>query len=127
MRAAICGALLLLGTGGCTTWRAHERGNASEEDIGRARVILRDGTALALRDVVVRRDSVIGFASGGRVRMAFGHEQVSRIDTRHVSAGRTIGLVLGSAAAVLVLYAIALAKALSDGFTAAPAAVPSVP
>jgi hypothetical protein len=124
-----CGIVVLLDTTGCMSW--HAVPPASERTAGdatypRARVVLRDGTTLSLTDVTIRPDSVIGFAGAERTRVAVAQPQVERVETRDVSMGRTLGLV-GGVLAVLVLAAlIAIAQTFSE-FTAAPSPLPGVP
>lgn len=129
MRLRTFGAVVLLLAGACTTWRgspgALTRPDSTVE-IRRARVVLRAGSSYEVRDASVRADSVIGLAGADRTRVAFARDEVARIETRQVSTSRTIGLVLGSAAVLALLSAIALAQALSEEFTAAPAAAPAV-
>lgn len=120
--------MVLLNTTGCMTWRAVPAANApvaGDAIFPRARVVLRDGTTMTLHDVTVRPDSVTGFAGDERTRVAVAQPQVARIETQHVSAGRTLGLVGGVVVVVALAALIAIAQALSD-FTAAPA-LPSGP
>jgi len=124
-----CGIVVLLNISGCMTWRAVPR--ASERTAGdatypRARVVLRDGTALPLTDVTVRPDSVIGFAGAERTRVAVAQPQVERVETRNVSVGRTIGLVGGVLAVLALAALIAIAQTFSE-FSAAPSPLPGVP
>ena len=124
-----CGIVALLNTTGCMTWRAvpaRDGRVAGDATFPRARVVLRDGTTLPLDDVTVRPDSVIGFAGEERTRVAFARPQVERIETRGVSAGRTIGLVGGVLAVLALAALVAIAQVLSD-FEAAPSPIPSVP
>ena len=124
-----CGLIVLLNTTGCMSWRtvpARDGRVAADASYPRARVVLRDGTTLSLTDVTARPDSVIGFVGAERTRVAVAQPQVERIETRGVSAGRTIGLVGGVLAVVALAALIAVAQALSE-FTAAPSPLPSVP
>ena len=111
------------------SWRAVPARDAQipgDASYRRARVVLRDGTTLSLSDVTVRPDSLIGFAGDERTRVAVAQPQVERIETRGVSAGRTIGLVGGVLAVIALAVLVAIAQALSD-FEAAPSPIPSVP
>ncbi|HKP14648.1 MAG TPA: hypothetical protein VJT85_01220 [Gemmatimonadaceae bacterium] len=124
-----CGLVALLNTTGCMSWRAVPARDAQipgDASYRRARVVLRDGTTLSLNDVTVRPDSLIGFAGDERTRVAVAQPQVERIETRGVSAGRTIGLVGGVLAVIALAVLVAIAQALSD-FEAAPSPIPSVP
>jgi hypothetical protein len=126
---SVCALIVLANTTGCMTWRtvpARDGNVAGDASYPRARVVLRDGTTLSLDDVTVRPDSVIGFAEPERTRVAVARPQVERIETRGVSAGRTIGLIGGVLAVVALAALIAIAQALSE-FTAAPSPIPSVP
>ena len=120
---------MLLNSTGCMTWRAarpESQPSAVDASYGRARVVLRDSTRLTLREVVVRPDSVVGFADADRTRVAVARPDVVRVETRQVGVGRTIGLVGGVLAVVALAVLVAVAQALSD-WSAAPAPAPSAP
>ncbi|HET9799799.1 MAG TPA: hypothetical protein VFP90_17505, partial [Gemmatimonadaceae bacterium] len=75
----------------------------------------RDSSTIVLSAVHVREDSVVGFVGAERVRRAIARDDVARIETRQVSAGRTtLGVIGGVAVVFLVLSAIALNSVLTD-------------
>ena len=128
LRHATCVALLLTQLAGCMTWRPvpgtldQQVGSAP---IPRARLRLRSGDALLLEDVKVRSDSVVGYSVGSREWRAFPVANVASIDRRAVSAGRTAGVVVGTAAvAFVVIYGLAFSS-FEKSINAAPA--PHVP
>ena len=94
----LCAAVLLLHIAGCTTW-GRQRGASSVQRAGtiipRARLIMRDGPALELYDVIVRSDSVTGHLTDQeRSRMAFARADVVDVQTRELSRNRNMGLGL---------------------------------
>jgi hypothetical protein len=105
---------LLIQMSACTTWRpvpGPVANEVSDAPIREARVTLRNGTRLSLRDVTVRTDSVIGFAAQGPERHSVPAADVMYVDRRQLSAGRTTAVVVGSlAGATLVLFGIAIAS-----------------
>jgi hypothetical protein len=125
---AIGTALLLTQPTACMTWRP-VRGPLDQqigaEPIPRARLELRDGSELPLRDVTVRVDSVIGYSGNPRERRARPVADVVSIDRRTFSAGRTAGVVVG-AAAVTTFVAFGLAvRDLGNSINAVP--TPRIP
>jgi hypothetical protein len=123
-----CGLIVILNTEGCMTWRAvpdMSDSVAGDATFPRARVVMHAGTTLTLNDVTIRPDSVIGIAGAERRRVAVARAEVERVETRGVSAGRTIGLVGGVLAVAALAALVAVARALSE-FTAAPSPFPSV-
>ena len=112
LRRATCLALLLTQLTACMTWRPVPGTldqQAGVEPISSARLRLRSGAELVLRDATVRSDSVIGYTEGPRDRRALSVADVASIDRRSLSAGRTAGVVVGGAAvAVVVMYGLPL-------------------
>lgn len=128
-RRIAVGVLLVHATG-CATWRPLHgtmAQNVRAEGIPTARVVLRDGRHLVLSDVVVRADSVYGYQKDVQARRAFAIRDVAYVEERRVSVARTLAAVGGVAVLALLIYAVLLAQALSEGFTAAPSPLPSVP
>jgi hypothetical protein len=124
-----CGLIVILNAEGCMTWRAVPDSSdrvAGDATFPRARVVMHDGTTLTLNDVTIRPDSIVGVAGVERRRVAVARPKVERVETRGVSAGRTIGLVGGVLAVAALAALVAVARALSE-FTAAPSPLPSVP
>jgi hypothetical protein len=128
LRGAICATLLLTQLTACMTWRpvpvARDQ-QAAAEPFGRARLRLRSGAELTLRDMTVRGDSAIGFTENPRERRALPIGDVASIERRQLSAGRTAGVVVG-AVAVTTIVAFGLAiRDLGNSINAVPA--PRVP
>jgi hypothetical protein len=122
----VCVALLTQLTA-CMTWRPvpSTLEQAGAEPIPRARVRMRSGAELALREVTVSSDSVIGLSGSPRERRALPRADVVSIDRRQLSVGRTAGLVVGVAAVtVIVAYGMAFSE-LQKSINAIPA--PRVP
>lgn len=106
-RRAVCVALVLNQLAGCTTWHPmpatpDPQGGATH--IAHARVRLRNGTELPLRDVTVGADSVIGYDEDSNERRAHPVADVGSIDRLQVSAGRSAA-VAGSSVVVLATVA----------------------
>jgi hypothetical protein len=94
--------------------------------IDHARVDLRNGTSVVLDGVVVRSDSVTGYDSDARARVAFARAQVVRVSDRGFDTGRTVVLVAGTlaVAAVAVVAAILVALKVGGSGTLAPSPAP---
>jgi hypothetical protein len=124
----VCAAFVLTQLAACMTWRpvpATSDQPADTEAIARARLRLRSGAELSLRDVRVRNDSVVGYAGDPRERRAFPVTDVASIERRQLSVGRTAGVVVG-AVAVTTVVAFGLAmRDLGNSINAVPA--PRVP
>jgi hypothetical protein len=127
-RRATCTVLLLTQLTACSTWSRMPgpiEQQAGAERIPEARLILRSGAELPLRDVTVRADSVVGFFGDARERRAVPVAEVAAIDRRHVSGARTTGLVVGSLAAAFAgLIVVAL---FASGGTIAATSSPVIP
>ena len=128
LHRAVCAALLLTQLTACTTWRRvpgtlDQRVGA--EPIARARVRLRSGAELALRDVTVSSDSVSGLAGSPRERRALPRADVVSIDQQQFSVGRTTALVVGAAAAITFVAAGLAIRDFGNSINAVPA--PRVP
>ena len=126
---AVCGTAVLLEATGCMTWRQvpDAEPSAAEVSHSRALVVLHDGTRHSLHDVTVRADSVIGHAGAERTRVAVARAEVASVQTRQLSAGRSIALVGGVLAVVVLAALVAVVKAFGEGFTAAPSPSPVLP
>ena len=108
LRRALCIALPLTQLTACVTW--HPVPGTLDQQVGvepisRARIGLRDGSELPLRDVTVRADSVIGYSESTRERRALPAADVASIHRRQLSAVRTT-MAVGTTA-VLALAALA--------------------
>jgi hypothetical protein len=96
-----------------------------DEHIRAARIALRNGTEISLRDVTVRSDSVIGFAEDERERRALPFTEVAMIERREVSVLRTGAVMLVTVVVGYVAFvAIALAS-LGPNYSAVPSPAPS--
>lgn len=100
-------APLSLTPAACSTWTMTPlRPIAAEsEQVGRARVVLRDGSKHYLDDVVVGIDSVVGFAS--RRRVAFPIRDVAKVERGQFSAWRTVAMVAATPAVIVGLWWLA--------------------
>jgi hypothetical protein len=128
LRRATCVALLLTQLSACMTWRPVPGALGQQvgaEPISRARLRLRSGGELSLEDVRIRNDSVVGYSVSSREWRAFPVGNVTSIDRRGLSAGRTAAVVVGTGAvAYLVMYGLAFSS-LQKSINAVPA--PRVP
>ena len=115
---AATAALLLAQLTACMTWRP-VRGTLEQqvgaEPLPRARLMLRDGSELPLRDVTVRADSVIGYTESSRERRARPVADVASIDRRQVSGGRTAVAIGTSVLGLAYLFALASVATITSG------------
>jgi len=119
---------LLIQLPACQSWRTVQEPlgqQGSEEHISRARLTLRDHAQLTLSDVTVRADSVIGFFGDARERRAVAAADVTSIERRQVSVGRTAAVVVGSAAVAFVVVLGMTIAEFGNSINAVPA--PSAP
>jgi hypothetical protein len=112
-RRALCAVLLLTHAGACSQWRrlpgtAEE--NVGRPSIGRARLVLRDGSELILRDALIRPDSIVGKTVKTYERRAVATGDVSYVDSRRPWTDRTAGGLTG-------LAMVGLISAVIVGFT----------
>jgi hypothetical protein len=120
-RRVLCAALLL--THACSQWRrlpgtAEE--NVGRPSINRARVVLRDGSEIILRDATIRSDSVVGKTVKTYERRAVATGDVSYVDSRRGWTERTAG-GLGGLAIVGLISAIVVGFTVVVLGSAAPA------
>ena len=113
-RRALCALLLLAHAGACSQWRrlpgtAEE--NVGRPSIGRARIMLRDGSEMILRDALIRPDSIVGKTVKTYERRAVATADVASVDSRRGWTERTAGGLTGLAIAGLVTAVVV-------GFTA---------
>jgi hypothetical protein len=121
----VCVVLLLTQLIACMTWRPVPAAQGGTEPIARARLRLRSGAELSLRDVSVRGDSAVGYTDNPHERRAVPITDVASIEQRKLSVGRTAAVVVG-VAAVTTIVAFGLAmRDLSNSINAVPA--PRVP
>lgn len=114
LRRTVCVALVLVQLAACTTWRPiptpDPQGGATH--IAHARVRLRDGSELTLRDVTVSADSVIGYDESSNERRARPVAEVGSIARLEVSAGRSASVAGYSVLVFAALAAVAFASAM---------------
>ena len=113
-RRALCVALLLAHAGACSQWRrlpGTADANVGRPSINRARLMLRDGSEMILRDVLIRPDSIVGKTVKTYERRAVATGEVSYVDSRRGWTERTAGGLTGLAIAGLVTAVVV-------GFTA---------
>ena len=96
-----------------------------DERIREARITLRSGDEISLRDVTVRSDSVIGFADDGRVRRAVPFAEVASIEQREVSVLQTGAVMVATAGVAYVAFIFIAFSRLGPNWSAAPSPVPS--
>jgi hypothetical protein len=121
-RRALCTVLLLAHAGACSQWRrlpGTAEDNVGGPSINRARLVMRDGSEIILRDATIRPDSIIGKAVETRVRRAVATTDVSYVDSRRPWTQRTAG-GLGGLAIAAALTAIVVGFAVYIGGYAAP-------
>ena len=122
LRRATCAAVLLTQLAGCQTWRPLP--GSIDQQVGaglsHARLTLRDGSELALRDVTVHADSVIGYSEDTGVRRARSVADVVSIQQRQTSGMRTTGVVLLAGTVALAALVVAALVALTPNWNAAP-------
>lgn len=112
-RRTLCVVLLLTHAGACTQWRrlpGTPEENVGRPSIGRARLMLRDGSEMILRDVLIRPDSIIGKTVKTYERRAVATASVSSVDSRRPWTDRTAGGLTG-------LAVVGLISAIIVGFT----------
>ena len=122
--------LVLAHLTGCTAWKSVPDAMyrpAGDQTIGAVRILLADGTRHSLDGVVARTDSVIGFEPERRTRLAFAHEQVSRIEQRQFQLGRTVALVGSAVVLAFVVAAATAVSELGDLLEESASLAPSVP
>lgn len=86
------GAFLLLLATACTQWHplpGANLGQVTSDELGHARLSLRDGTELELRDAIVNRDSIVGFGGESQRRFAVARTEVTRVESRQADGTAT--------------------------------------
>ena len=94
----------------CTSYKQIELSEVA--DYGKVRVTTTDGERNTVREPRVEADSVKGL--GERIRadvqdrapLSISFDQIETLEATHVSAGKTVGLVVGVIAGLLALAAI---------------------
>lgn len=104
--------LLVASTAACTGWRPVDGTpgpGAGPAPIEHARLTLRDGRRVEVRDVSVRGDSLVGFRGRGYdlSPAAFHVRDVARVERAEPSPGRTAFFVAALAASAAVAYLVA--------------------
>lgn len=108
-------ALLMVLLTACHSWRpttVSPQGLIAEDEPSSVRVTLTDGETVTVRNPTMRNDSIVG-ATDADVGVA--SQDVRLLEVRHFSVGKTVGLVLGIAAGVVAVAAVALVIACSGG------------
>jgi len=101
-------ALLMVLLTACHSWRpttVSPQGLIAEDEPSSVRVTLTDGETVIVRNPTMRNDSIVG-ATDADVGVA--SQDVRLLEVRHFSVGKTVGLVLGIAAGVVAVAAVAL-------------------
>ena len=89
----------------CTRWYEEKRtvdGTYEPDRIPRARVTLRDGTAIDLLEARIDPDSVVGTEPHGRARRAISVKEIAAIDSKEFSVLQTTALIVGVGVALLL-------------------------
>ena len=113
-RRAVCVLLLLAHAGACSQWSrlpGTAADNVCAPAIHRARLVMRDGSDVILRDATIRPDSIVGKNVRTYERHAVPTADVAYVDSRLPGTQRTAGGIAG-------LAAVGLASALVVVFTA---------
>ena len=108
--------LLTVQLAGCYSWRAESVSPArltAAEHPAIIRVTRPDGSQLLLRQPAARSDSLFGVTAEG-VEIGLPLPQVSKVEVRRFSTGKTGGLVLGVAGCAIALVGLAYFIALSS-------------
>ena len=104
-RRVICTALLLTHAGACSQWQrlpGTAEDNVSAPSIHRARLVMRDGSAIILRDAQIRSDSIVGRNVQSYERSAVATADVAYVDSRLGWTQRTAGGIAGLAVVGLI-------------------------
>ena len=113
-RRVVCTLLLLTHAGACSQWRrlpGTAEDNVCRPAINRARLVMRDGSDVILRDAVIRPDSIVGKNVQTYERRAVPTADVAYVDSRRPWTQRTAGGVAGLAVVGVIAAAVV-------GFTA---------
>jgi len=90
MRARhLCAILVLALVASCSAWRpvpGVALAPVSTERIDHARVLVRDGTVLLLRDAMISPDSIVGLAGAPPTRVAVPRSDVTALEAEHAEA-----------------------------------------
>jgi len=127
LRRSLCALLLLAHAGACSQWRrlpGSAEQNVGRPSINRARLVLRDGSELVLRDATIRPDSIVGNTVETRVRRAVATTDVSFVDARRPWTQRTAGGLAGLAVAGAITAIVVGFTAYITGGYAAPTPTP---
>ena len=101
----------------CRTWQPVGVPDArgSETQGRNVRVILADGSRVAMRDVVTQGDSIVGYSdTPERQRIAIARSNVRQLEARKIEGDRTAALVVGIGLGALALAAVAVIIALAS-------------
>ena len=120
-RPCVATLLLLILTGsGCQAWRVEPvrpESLLATRNLSFVRVTRSDGSKVVLEDPALRPDTLSGIASsqGADVEMSIPLADVRQVETRHFSAGRTVGLGVGLVAAAFATILVAFITSCSGG------------
>lgn len=120
-RSTIPTAAMFLGLtallGGCATWRIETAPPAElvtgPKPVGSLRVTRQNGERIMVTSPRVMSDTLVGFNNGNTVGVPLG--DVRELATRHTSTGKTLGLIFGTAAVILLTIGIIAGAATSGG------------
>ena len=95
----------------CSAWRPVPGAGlapVAEEQVGRAKVLLRDGTEILLGDATISADSIIGLGGVTHTRVAMARSDVAGVDIRRTDVARTFFIGVLAPVAFAFLYVVAV-------------------
>ena len=105
MRARhLCAVLLLPFAASCSAWRPVPGAALAPphaDRVDHARVFLRDGTVLVLRDAMISADSIVGLGGAPAARVAVPRSDVTGVEVQHAES--LTSFLAGGLAAVSAL------------------------
>lgn len=110
-RRLVCTLLLLTHAGACSQWSrlpGSAADNVCAPSIHRARLVMRDGSDVVLRDAVIRPDSIVGRNVRSYERHAVPTADVAYVDSRRGWTQRTAGGIAGLVVVGLVSASVVL-------------------
>ena len=115
-RATVVVALVLF-LSSCLGWTVQDFGSpgAGGGRIAAARVVLKNGEQLLVRNAVVQEDSLVGADPGGGGRVSLGLDQIVRLERRSLSDEGQAAIVVTSLAVAGCLALLGILHAGNEG------------
>lgn len=109
--------LLALFSSSCVEWAGQDitSPQAGGRRIAMARVVLKSGGEILVRDAVVQRDSLVGADPGGSGRVSLGLDRIVRLERRRLSDEGRAAIVVASLAAAGCLALLGILHAGNEG------------